>query len=227
MPTPNRPLTVLVACESSGVVRDAFRAAGHDAWSVDIKPDASASPYHFQQSLHDWVDAYHQDLDDDLVNPIDLVIAHPPCVDLSVSGAQYWPAKQQDGRQQAAIDFFLYCYNIRALYTAVENPVGVMSTVFRKPDQYIQPYDYGHPESKKTGLWLRHLPPLTPTDTLTKPSCGYWANQTPSGQNKLGPSPTRSADRARTYSGIATAMVTQWPAYIYTNYTTPTRRIDL
>lgn len=194
-------MKVLVGCELSGVVREAFRARGHDAWSCDLEPADDKSPFHIQGDvldiLHDW--------------PWDLGIFHPPCTYLTVSGL-HWNHRRPERWQltkEAAI-FFLRCYEAPIPKVAVENPVGHMNSAFRKPDQIIQPFQFGHPESKSTCLWLRGLPKLTHTNVLPKPECGYWNNQTPSGQNKLGPSKDRAKIRARTYEGIAKAMAEQW-----------------
>ena len=189
-------MKILVACEFSGIVRDAFRAKGHDAWSCDLEPSEREGPH-----IQDDVIAH---LDDGW----DLMIGHPECRYLAVSGARWFEARHVE--QRKAIWFFLALANANVPHIAIENPVCIMSSRWRKPDQIIQPWMFGHPESKKTCLWLKGLPILKPTNVLPLPACGYWHNQTPSGQNKLGPSPTRSADRARTYQGVADAMAEQW-----------------
>jgi hypothetical protein len=140
--------------------------------------------------------------------PWDLMIAHPPCTHLAVSGARYFAQKRADGRQQQGIDFFMALINAPIERIAVENPVGIMSSYYRKPDQIIQPWQFGHPESKATCLWLKGLPPLKPANILE--DMGRWDNQTPSGQNKLGPSEDRWKLRSITYHGIAQAMAEQW-----------------
>jgi hypothetical protein len=232
-------MNVIIAFESSGTVREAFRSRGHNAWSLDILPPDDGSPHHIQRDWYDYLEHYLQDVADGISAPWDLLIAHPPCTHLSVSGARHWPAKQADGRQQAAIDMFMSCVDFPAIMSAIENPVGIMSRIYRKPDQYIQPYQFGHPESKKTGLWLKNLPALTPTNVIEPPLLGcshckitwewdvhqrvcpkcrsvlapakpLYLNQTPSGQNKLGPSPDRWKLRSKTYDGIAQAMADQW-----------------
>jgi site-specific DNA-cytosine methylase len=147
-------------------------------------------------------------LDDDW----DLMIAHPPCTHLAVSGARYFAAKRADGRQQAALDFVRALLDAPIPRIALENPVSIISSQIRKPDQIIQPWQFGHPESKSTCLWLKGLSNLVPTNILPLPASGYWANQTPSGQNKLGPSPERAMLRAKTYQGVADAMADQWGA---------------
>lgn len=191
-------MRVLVACETSGEVRDAFRRRGHDAWSCDILPTEAAGP-HLQGDVLEHLD-----------DGWDLMIAHPPCTHLAVSGARYFAEKRADGRQQSAIDLFTSLAFARIPRICIENPVGIMSTRFRKPDQIIQPWMFGHPESKATCLWLKGLPMLRATNILEKPGRGYWDNQTPSGQNRLGPSPDRWKLRSRTYHGIAEAMADQW-----------------
>ena len=193
-------MKILIACEHSGTVRDAFRRRGHLAVSCDLLPDESdSSSFHRQGDVLDM-----------LSEGWDLLIAHPPCTHLASSGARYFAAKRADGRQQQGIDFFMALAAAPIDRVCIENPVGVMSTHWRKPDQIIQPFEHGHPESKKTCLWLKGLPLLQPTDVLATPECGYWANQTPSGQNKLGPSADRWKLRSKTYGGIADAMAAQW-----------------
>lgn len=232
-------MKILVACEMSGVVRTAFESFGHDATSCDLLPTEIPGKH------------YQGDVFDIIADGWDMMIAFPPCTHLAVSGARHFAEKREDGRQSEGISFFMRL----AMYpgipkVCIENPVGIMSTHYRKPDQIIQPYEYGHPESKKTCLWLQGLPPLMPTNVLYRPlwvqceccedfictkhkmhawecDCpeidvlakkgiypyvngGIWDNQTPSGQNKLGPSPTRAMERSRTYCGIARAMAEQW-----------------
>jgi len=140
----------------------------------------------------------------------DLMVAHPPCTHLAVSGARYFAEKRTDGRQKEAVAFFMALARAPILRIAVENPVGIMSTMWRKPDQIIQPWQFGHPESKGTCLWLKGLPLLEPTNVLGRPVSGRWSNQTPSGQNRLGPSVDRWKLRSATYPGIAKAMAEQW-----------------
>ena len=199
-------LAILVACEESQAVTKEFRKLGHHAFSCDIEPCSGGHPeWHIQDDITTVLG---------LVENWDLMIAFPPCTHLAVSGARYFKQKREDGRQQAAIDFFMQVANHPIPYIAIENPVGIMSTVWRKPDQIIQPYEYGHPESKKTCLWLKNLPPLTPTNILDLPERGYWNNQTPSGRNNLPPSPDRAKLRSKTYEGIARAMAMQWSHYL-------------
>lgn len=193
-------MRVLVLYERSGRVRDAFAARGHSAFSCDTAP---CEGNHFQCDARSL-----------LCEPgWDLVIAHPPCTALSVSGAHRFAAKRETGEQQAAIDEFMAVTRCSAPRLCIENPVGILSTLWRKPDQIIQPYQFGDDASKKTCLWLRGLPLLRPTQFIEPrivDGLPRWANQTDSGQNRLGPSETRSQVRATTYPGIAAAMADQW-----------------
>lgn len=191
-------MRVLIACETSGRVRDAFIAAGHDAVSCDVLPTDSPGPHIEGDVLPHLADGW------------DMIVAFPPCTHLAVSGARHFAAKRADGRQAEGVAFFLAIAAAPVARLAIENPVGIMSSLYRKPDQIIQPWQFGHDASKTTCLWLRGLPPLVPTDVLTMPERGVWANQTPSGQNRLGPSPDRWKQRSATYPGIAAAMATQW-----------------
>ena len=197
-------MKVLLACEETQAVTIEFRKLGHQAFSCDTEETSGPMPeFHIQQDCLPL-----------LKETWDLIIAFPPCTHLSVSGARWFAEKRADGRQQEAIKFFLQFTKANANHIAIENPIGIMSTIFRKPDQIIQPWQYGHPESKRTCLWLKGLPALKPTNILKKPESGVWDNQTPTGQNKLGPSPTRAKDRSRTYPGIAKAMARQWNQYL-------------
>ena len=187
-------MRVLVACEFTGTVRRAFRELGHEAWSCDILPAEDGGP-HIQGDVR-------QVLGDGW----DLMIAHPPCTHLAVSGARHFHRKQVE--QAEALEFVRTLMDAPIPRIALENPVSVISSRIRKPDQIIQSYQFGHPESKKTCLWLKGLNPLQPTAVMQMR--GRWENQTPSGQNKLGPSPDRWTIRSKTYPGIAHAMATQW-----------------
>ena len=196
--------SVLVACEFSGRVRDAFAARGFEAWSCDYLPSETEGN-HWQADVLTILNNQNWDL----------IIAHPPCTRLAVSGAWTWKGKEEEQRQ--SIDFFMRLYNADCKHVAVENPIGIMSSVFRKPDQIIQPYQFGEDASKATCLWLKGLPRLEPTDWVPPRMINgrpRWANQTASGQNKLGPSPSRASERARTYRGIAEAMAQQWSSYL-------------
>lgn len=193
-------MKILVACEESQAVCIAFRMKGHESYSCDIMNCSGGHP--------EW--HIHGDVAPRLQQQWDMIIAFPPCTDLCVSGARWWPKKRASGQQQASIAFFVSIADADCPKIAIENPVGIMSTVYRKPDQIIQPWQFGHPESKKTCLWLKGLPKLEPTNILPIPQSGRWENQTPSGQNKLGPSADRAIKRAKTYTGIAEAMANQW-----------------
>jgi len=226
-------MRVLIGCERSGVIRDAFRDRGHDAWSMDLAPAEDGSRYHIQDDLrvtldHGW----------------DLMIAHPECRYLSSSGL-HWNTRRPGrvAETDKAIQFVRELWSADIPRICIENPQGCINT--RIPEmpkpQYIQPYQFGHDASKKTGLWLKNLPDLIIDPAqfveprmvcdvckgvyeygraakLGCPHCGAepglakprWANQTNSGQNRLAPSETRSMDRARTYEGIAAAMAEQW-----------------
>jgi hypothetical protein len=187
-------MRVLVACEFSGIVRDAFRARGHEAYSCDLLPTEGDPAFHYQEDV---MNVIH--------NSWDLMIAHPPCTHLAVSGARYF--KNKLPQQKEALDFVQWLLEVPIPRIALENPVSIISTRIRKPDQIIQPWMFGEDASKTTCLWLKGLPKLQPTNVIKKTR---YANQTPSGQNRLGPSPTRAADRSRTYRGIAEAMAEQW-----------------
>lgn len=190
-------MKILVACESSGVVRNAFRNCGHDAWSCDLLPADDGSEYHYQADALEVIN-----------NGWDMMIAHPPCTHLAASGARWFKDKREE--QKKSLEFVRALLDAPIKMIALENPVGIISSRIRKPDQIIQPWMFGHPEAKKTCLWLKGLPLLEPTNILPLPEKGYWNNQTPSGQNKLGPSPDRWKIRSKTYQGIADAMANQW-----------------
>lgn len=197
-------MKILVACECSGVVTRAFRDRGHDAWSCDIQETKGELPeYHIKS-----------DVTEVLTSDWDMIIAFPPCTHICVSGAKHFTQKRIDGRQQSGIDFFLLFTNLSTKKVIIENPVGIMSTIYRKPDQIIQPYQFGHNASKKTCLWLKGVDCLVPTKFI--PPDKYinglprWRNQSPSGADKMPPSTHRSDLRSKTYSGIAKAMADQW-----------------
>lgn len=186
-------LRVLVACEYSGVVRDAFIGGGHDAMSCDILPTDAPGP-HYQGDLFDVIDY-----------PWDLAIFHPPCTHLSVSGSRHFEAKRIDGRQQAAVSFFMRIVRQSAHIpmTAIENPVCIMSRLYRKPDQIIQPWQFGHGETKATCLWLKGLQPLQATDIVEGREARI---------HRMPPSADRWKERSKTFAGIARAMANQWGA---------------
>lgn len=190
---------VLVACEYSGRVRDAFAARGWDAWSCDFEPTESAGQH------------YQGDVRDMLGERWDLMVAHPPCTYLCASGMHWTTRGLRDPKlTEEALAFVRLLMKAPIHRIALENPVGAISTRIRKPDQRIQPWQFGDDASKATCLWLKNLPPLVPTNVLPLPASGRWANQTSSGQNRLGPSPTRWKERSKTYPGIAAAMAEQW-----------------
>lgn len=192
-------MRVLVACEYSGVVRDAFARRGHEALSCDFLPTDEPGPH------------YEGDVLDILDQDWDLMIAHPPCTYLASSGL-HWN-KRIPGRQkltEEALDFVRLLLNAPIPSIALENPIGRISTAIRKPDQIIHPWQFGEDASKATCLWLKNLPPLRPTDVLPGGRKARRANQTASGQNKLPPSKDRWKIRSKTYQGIADAMADQW-----------------
>ena len=200
-------MRILVACEFSGVVREAFRKCGHTAYSCDLLPAEDNSNWHIQQDVlgiirnHGW-------------GHWDLMIAHPPCTYLAVSGL-HWNKRRPERaiETEKALDFVRTLLEAPIGRIALENPVGCISTRIRRPDQIIQPYEFGHDASKATCLWLKNLPKLQPTSHVEPRLVNgrrIWGNQTPSGQNKLGPSADRWKLRSITYQGIADAMVEQW-----------------
>lgn len=199
-----RPLKVLVACESSGTVRDAFAQLGHDAMSCDLLPTSVPGKHH------------HGDVRDILHLGWDLLIAHPPCTYLASSGMHWTTRGLRDPKlTEDALWFVRLLMEAPIARICIENPVGVISTRIRPASQYIQPWQFGHDASKKTGLWLKNLPPLNPDPAMAvaprmvngKPR---WANQTDSGQNRLAPSEDRWQQRSVTYPGIARCMAETW-----------------
>lgn len=197
-------MRVLIACEYSGVVRDAFLRAGHYAMSCDLLPcESSASGDHYQGDVRDILD-----------HDWDLMVAHPPCTYLSVSGMHWTRRGLRDPQlTEDALAFVRALLEAPVPRIALENPVSIISSRIRKPDQIIQPWQFGHDASKKTCLWLKGLPPLQPT-SIVEPRIvngrQRWGNQTDSGQNRLGPSDDRWKIRSATYDGIAQAMADQW-----------------
>lgn len=185
-------MKVLVACEFTGTVRRAFRALGHEAWSCDLLPAEDGSEYHRQQNVLTLLD-----------EGWDLMIAHPPCTHLAVSGARWFKVKALE--QLRALEFVQKLLDAPIPHIALENPVSVISTRIRKPDQVIQPWMFGHGETKATCLWLKNLPKLMPTDVVEGREGKVW---------KMGPSPDRWKERSRTYTGIAHAMADQWGDYV-------------
>lgn len=194
-------MKVLIACEYSGRVRDAFLAAGHDAMSCDLLPTDSPGPHH-QGDVFDIID-----------DGWDLMVAHPPCTYLAVSGMHWTTRGVRDPKlTEDALAFVQRLMDAPIKRIAIENPISVISSRIRKPDQIIQPWWFGHDASKKTCLWLKNLPLLQPTDMLPGDAKTRRANQTASGQNKLSPSKDRWKIRSETYAGIANAMAAQWGA---------------
>lgn len=201
-------MRVLVCCESSGTVRDAFMRRGHYAMSCDLLETQTPGHHHkgdvFEVIEEGW----------------DLMIGHPPCTYLASSGMHWTTRGKRDPQlTEFALDFFRALLEAPVPAICLENPVGVVSTRLKKPTQYIQPYEFGDDASKKTGLWLKNLPKLQPTGPYVEPRWVVdengkkkprWANQTDSGQNKLPPSEDRWRERSKTYPGIANAMAAQW-----------------
>jgi site-specific DNA-cytosine methylase len=197
-------MKILVACEYSGVVRDAFLRAGHYALSCDLLPcESTASGDHYQGDVRDVLD-----------HGWDLMIAHPPCTYLSVSGMHWTKRGLRDPKlTEDALAFVRALMDAPIESIAIENPVSVISSRIRKPDQIVQPWQFGHDASKKTCLWLKNLPPLHATKIVEPRIINgreRWGNQTDSGQNRLPPSADRWKIRSATYQGIADAMAAQW-----------------
>lgn len=194
-------MKVLVACETSGVVRDAFAARGHEALSCDLMDTEAPGP-HYRGDVRDVLDAGW-----------DLMIAHPPCTYLCASGMHWTTRGLRDPKlTEDAMNFVKLLLAAPIPRICIENPVGAIARL-RPASQFIQPYEFGDDASKKTGLWLVNLPPLKPTRYVQPRIVDgrkRWANQTDSGQNRLGPSPDRWRQRSKTYTGIATAMAEQW-----------------
>lgn len=226
-------MKILVGCEESQVITKAFRAKGHKAFSCDLKPCSGGKPkWHIQDDLLLYIDS----------GEWDMMIAHPPCTFLTVSntyisrGCTLYTPEQAAKKQRKAVLFFMKIAEAPIPRIVIENPIGIMSTVYRKPDQIIQPWQFGEPESKATCLWLKNMPRLKTNNFATiefyRCSCGnkfpaeygkygcscgtlrpakpLWNNQTVSGQNKLVPSDNRSEERSKTYKGIADMMACQW-----------------
>ncbi len=194
-------MRILIACERSGVVRDAFLRRGHDAWSCDLVPSESPGPHLICDVMTILKDGWER------------LIVHPDCTYLCSSGLHWNNRGRGWEKTEAALEFVRRLLDAPIDQICLENPTGCIGTRIRPADQYIQPYEFGEDASKKTGLWLKNLPLLVPTKYIQprivngKPR---WSNQTDSGQNRLGPSEKRAMERARTYPGIAEAMATQW-----------------
>lgn len=201
--TQPHPQNILIAFECSGNAREAFAKRYPDATvtSVDLAPTeipCSWNAQHWQIDIREAMSFNGHD-----GKPWDLIIAFVPCDHLAVSGAKWFTEKRADGRQQAAIDLFMFIVNYPVEKIAIENPVGIMSTKYRKPDQIIQPWQFGHGETKATCLWLKNLPKLVPTNIVDGREHRV---------HHMAPGPNRARDRARTYPGIAAAMAEQWGA---------------
>ena len=199
-------MNVLIACEASGVARDAFTRKGHYALSCDSRPSDTVGPH------------YVGDVLELLCEEWDLMVAHPPCTYICSSGIHWTNNGYRPlALTEEALSFFLALLEAPIPHIGIENPVGIVSTTMRPPDQYIQPYNFGEDASKKTGLWLKNLPRLQPTKGI-KPrwvkGLPRWANQTDKGDNAIGPNKSRSAMRSQTYPGIAAAMADQWGAFV-------------
>lgn len=200
-------MNVLVACEESQRVCTEFRKLGHNAFSCDIQKCSGGHPeWHIMQDVvpllngrcsFNTMDGIEHSID----GKWDLIVAFPPCTHLAVSGAKYFEQKRKDGRQQQGIDFFMKFIKADCEKIAVENPIGIMSTQYRKPDQIIQPWMFGHGETKATCLWLKNLPKLEPTDIVDGREQRIW---------RMPPGPKRAKERSKTYDGISKAMAEQW-----------------
>ena len=184
-------MKILIPCEESQRVTTEFRKRGHEAYSCDILPCSGGHPeWHLQEDCIPLLN-----------KKWDMIVAFPPCTHLAVSGARYFEEKRKDGRQQEAIEFFMKFVNTSCDKIVIENPIGIMSTIYRKPDQIIQPWQFGHGETKATCLWIKGLPLLKPTNIVSGREQRIW---------KMPPSPNRSIERSKTYLGIAKAMAEQW-----------------
>lgn len=185
-------MKVLIGCEESQAVCIEFRKLGHEAFSCDIQECSGGHPeWHLQMDVFEAIK----------LKSWDVGIFFPDCTHLAVSGARYFEQKRKDGRQQKAIDFFLKIVSVQIPKISIENPIGIMSTYFRKPDQIIQPWQFGHGETKSTCLWLKNLPKLKPTNIVEGREQRIW---------KMPPSKDRAKLRSKTFPGIAKAMADQW-----------------
>ena len=200
-------MKILVACEESQTVCKEFRSRGHEAYSADIQEPSGGHPeWHILGDVLPLIngDCTFFTMDGrahTLKREWDMLIAFPPCTHLAVSGARYFEKKRKDGRQQQGIEFFLDFTKANCEKIAIENPIGIMSTHYRKPDQIIQPWMFGHGETKATCLWLKNLPELKPTNIVEGRDHRIW---------KMPPGPERAKERSKTFSGIAEAMAEQW-----------------
>lgn len=200
-------MNVLIACEESQRVCIEFRKKGHFAFSCDIEECSGGHPeWHIKEDVLRILNGeceFTTQNGDDWIFPCkwDLIIAFPPCTHLAVSGARYFEQKRKDGRQQQGMDFFMEFVKADCDKIAIENPIGIMSTHYRKPDQIIQPWMFGHGETKATCLWLKNLPKLEPTNIVEGREQRIW---------KMPPGPERAKERSKTYEGIAKSMANTW-----------------
>ena len=196
---------ILIACEFSGAVREAFRALGHNAISADLLPADDASPHHHTGDVFELLEHYRAANGKRYFKcgiQWHALIAFPPCTHLASSGARWWAEKRADGRQANAVQFVRRLASVSPIkYKAIENPIGYLSTAWRKPDQIIQPWQFGHGETKATCLWLQGLPELVPTDIVDGREPRI---------HRMPPTPDRAKLRSVTYPGIAAAMADQW-----------------
>jgi hypothetical protein len=196
----------LIACEESQIVTKEFRKLRHEAYSCDILPCSGGHPeWHFQCDVREILEGFYKTPNSlnhfEKLIPWDIIIAFPPCTDIAGSGARWFKEKRADGRQQRAIEFFMLFTKLSCPKVSIESPVGIMSTIYKKPTQYIQPWEYGHGETKKTCLWLKGLPKLIPTNKVDGREQRIW---------RMPPSDDRGMLRSKTYQGVAEAMATQW-----------------
>ena len=200
-------MKILVACEESQAVTIEMRRLGHEAYSCDIIECSGGHPeWHIMQDVIPLLDGRcsfktMDGIEHSIDRKWDLIVAFPPCTHLAVSGARYFEQKRKDGRQQQGIDFFMEFTKADCDKIAIENPIGIMSTHYRKPDQIIQPWMFGHGETKATCLWLKNLPKLEPTNIVDGREQRIW---------KMPPGPERAKERSKTFPGIAKAMASQW-----------------
>ena len=189
-------MKIVIFCEESQEVCKAFRAKGHEAYSCDILPCSGGHPeWHIQRDARELL------RDKDFMASLDMIICHPPCTHTAVSGARYFEEKRKSGQQQEGIDFFMEFADVDVPKIVIEHPIGIMSTVWRKPDQYIEPHEHGHPERKKTALFLKGVQKLIPSNPVEGREQRIW---------KMPPSKDRAKLRSKTYPGIAKAMADQW-----------------
>ena len=215
-----KQLRILIACEESDEVRGRFEALGFDAWSCDLKPNRNPDAKHYRGDVFDVIN-----------DGWDAMVAFPPCTHLAVSGAAWFEQKRKDGRQQEGIDFFMAMVNAPIKHIAIENPIGIMSKLYRKPDQIVHPYYFGDEASKSTCLWLKNLPllyhnsePNLFDSNVTHVGTGEWVTF---GKTKMQkwyaecwslPKDERSKVRSKTFPGIAEAMANQWGQYLINTY---------